>query len=166
MSAFAQDLRKDENCGQDYRRQNPLVAQAYNGLVSYEPLYHAGCEKDGKNNYCFANAILNKTSPPNSDSFVYYLPLGIPLPGASTPSCSQCQLNTLEIFNQAAGNRNQPINPIYVDAARTIDLTCGPMFANATIPGPKGANNSAARPVMSLFTGLCIVFGIFVVHSF
>ena len=168
MSSFAQDLKKDSNCGQDFRRQNPLVAQAYNGLVAYEPLYHAGCEKDSQNDYCYANAILNRTLASSSDSFVYYLPLGIPLPAPATPSCSQCQLNTMNIFNEAAANRSQPINSIYVDAARMIDLKCGPTFVNATLPDPIGGAGSSAprssRPVISSVVGFGVTSVLLLVH--
>lgn len=104
MSRLAQDIRKQSNCGPDYTKQNPLVLQAYNGLIAYEPLYRAGCLKSGTGSYCtlregtlytgpptnwaidagFADAITNMSSP--SDSYVYFLPLGLPLPGGSRPA--------------------------------------------------------------------------------
>ncbi len=143
MSSFVQDLKKDSNCGQDYRRQNPLVGQAYNGLIAYETLYKAGCQKENTGSYCFAKAILNQTLS-TSDSFVYYLPLGIPLPAPAKPSCSQCQQDTISIFYQAAANTTQPVSKVYIDAARMIDLTCGPTFANTTVPNPTAAGNLAA----------------------
>lgn len=52
MSRLAQDIRKQSNCGQDYTDQNPLVIQAYNGLIAYEPLYRAGCLKSATGSYC------------------------------------------------------------------------------------------------------------------
>ncbi|KAL8692474.1 MAG: hypothetical protein Q9218_002510 [Villophora microphyllina] len=79
LTQFALQLRQTENCADDYRRQQPLVVSAYNALISYEPLYKAGCERDEKGNYCFANAITNQTSP--TDSYPYYLPLGIEYDG-------------------------------------------------------------------------------------
>lgn len=157
MTTFAQQLRSDGNCGQDYRRQNPLVSQAYNGLLSYEPLFHAGCQKDSKGDYCFANAITNDTNP--SDSYIYYLPLGIPLPSPSQPSCSDCLLETMEIFQEIAGNKSQPINSVYVNAAQMIDLTCGPTFVNTSLPLSDSDKNSAAhssRPTTSV-SGVCIL---------
>ena len=170
MASFARDLLQDSNCGDDYRRQNPLVGQAYNGLIAYDTLYYAGCQKDAQGTYCYADAILNTTSTPVSDSFVYFLPLGIPLPAPSKPSCSQCQLRTMDIFNKAAANESQPISKTYVDAARMIDLTCGPTFVNSTIPAPLTGDGSAPAPrsraTISLVTGVSIALGLFFSHSF
>lgn len=170
MASFARDLVQDSNCGQDYRRQNPLVGQAYNGLIAYDALYYAGCQKDGKDQYCYADAMLNSSSAPGSDSFIYFLPLGIPLPAPSKPSCSQCQLRTMDIFNKAAANETQPISKTYVDAARMIDLTCGPTFVNATLPAPLTGDGSAPAPwsraMICLVTGVSIALGMLLSHSF
>lgn len=170
MASFARDLLQDSNCGQDYRRQNPLVGQAYNGLIAYDTLYYAGCQKNGRDQYCYADAILNTSSTPVSDSFVYFLPLGIPLPAPSNPSCSQCQVRTMEIFNKAAANETQPISKTYVDAARMIDLTCGPTFVNSTIPAPLtndgGAPTPFSRANMCLVTSVSIALGLLLSHSF
>ncbi|KAL8672349.1 MAG: hypothetical protein Q9168_003169, partial [Polycauliona sp. 1 TL-2023] len=107
MSTLATQLRQDANCAADYRREQPLVLAAYSGLVTYEPLYKAGCARDPSppNNYCFANAITNISSP--QDSYPYYLPLGIPLPGGSQPSCTGCLKETMRIFNEAAADKAQ-----------------------------------------------------------
>lgn len=144
LASFASDLRQDSNCGSDYRRQQPLVLSAYNGLVSYSSLYRAGCEKDDKGNYCFANAITNMTSP--SDSYPYYLPLGIALPGGSQPTCSDCLKRTMDIFNQAANadkTQQQPLMGDYAAAAQLINVGCGPGFANTTMAAGKSAGQSS-----------------------
>jgi hypothetical protein len=53
MAGFARALKLDNNCGQDYKNQNPLVVQAYQGLLAYEPLYRAGCLKaTSTGSYC------------------------------------------------------------------------------------------------------------------
>ncbi|KAH0559223.1 hypothetical protein GP486_004264 [Trichoglossum hirsutum] len=85
MSTYARNLKLDSNCGDDFRAQNPLVLQAYQGLLAYEPLYRAGCLKatTTTGGYCFANAITNTSS--SSDSYIYFLPLGVPLPGGARP---------------------------------------------------------------------------------
>lgn len=170
MASFARDLQEDSNCGEDYRRQNPLVGQAYNGLIAYEPLYYAGCQKNSQDQYCFAEAILNTSSTPVSDSYVYFLPLGIPLPAPSKPSCSQCQVRTMSIFNKAAANATQPISKTYVDAARMIDLTCGPTFVNSTLPAPLTNDGSASAPwsraTVVVVTGGSIALGLLLSHSF
>ncbi|KAL8834214.1 MAG: hypothetical protein Q9170_003871 [Blastenia crenularia] len=162
LASFATQLRQDANCGDDYRRQQPLVVSAYNGLISYEPLYKAGCEKDEKGNYCFANAITNASSP--TDSYPYYLPLGIGLPGGSQPTCSTCLRNTMTIFNQAANGKTQaPLAGDYQAAAQMINVGCGPSFANQTMSSGKSAGQSSLavpKPSMRVLLGffVCIVW--------
>ncbi|MCJ1300784.1 hypothetical protein MMC08_003583 [Hypocenomyce scalaris] len=153
MSSLATQIKADSNCGADYRAQNPLVLQAYNGLVAYNLLYNAGCLKDNTtddSNYCFANAITNTTSP--SDSYIYYLPLGIALPGGATPTCSTCLQQTMNIFHAGADDPTEPVSADYVNAAQQIDLGCGPDFVNTTVPVVTGKSAAAAagRSVPSL----------------
>lgn len=157
IGSLAQQLRLDANCGADYNLQNPTVRQAYNGLRAYDPLYRAGCEKDDNSTYCFASAITNSTSP--SDSYIYYLPLGVSLPGGSQPTCSGCLRSTMAIFNEAASNKSQLINGDYASAAQLIDLGCGPGFVNATVPQGKGtsASSSGTRKT-STSPALALVF--------
>ncbi|MCJ1363184.1 hypothetical protein MMC16_002291 [Acarospora aff. strigata] len=144
MNAFANQIRLDGNCGQDYKNQNPIVVLAYDGMVGYEPLYHAGCLKDSTGNYCFADAITNTSSP--TDSYIYYLPLGINLPGGARPTCSECLSRTMSIFATAASNASQPISSKYVAAAQQIDLGCGPNFVNASIPATKSSAGRGVSP--------------------
>ncbi|KAL9010497.1 MAG: hypothetical protein Q9173_004582 [Seirophora scorigena] len=150
LSSIASQLRQDSNCGSDYRRQQPLVRAAYNGLVSYSPLFRAGCERDPESgNYCFANAIQNKTSP--SDSYPYYLPLGIPLPGGSQPTCSDCLRRTMDIFHEAVQERGQqgPLVTSYPGAAQLVNVGCGPGFSNQTVAASAGQSSFAA-PTLAL----------------
>ncbi|KAL8902364.1 MAG: hypothetical protein Q9207_004748, partial [Kuettlingeria erythrocarpa] len=151
LSSLASELRQDSRCGSDYRRQQPLVIAAYNGLVAYDPIYRAGCEKDDKGNYCFANAITNMTSP--SDSYPYYLPLGIALPGGSQPTCSDCLKRTMDIFNRAANDEKSlaPLSEDYPNAAQIINVGCGPAFANQTVPANKSVGQSSfAVPALGM----------------
>ena len=166
MASFAQQLRSRENCEQDWQRQNHLVTQAYNGLVAYEPLHQAGCLKDNDQRFCFSNAITNTASP--SDSYVYYLPVGIPLPGASKPSCTKCLLKTMSIFQEAASNRSQPVTSNYVDAAQMIDITCGPTFVNTSLPLAVASGESvgtpSSLPIPSSVSAFCVAFGLVILH--
>ena len=133
MTSLATQMLSDSNCGQDYRDQNPLVEQAYAGLVAYEPIYNATCIKNpSTGNYCFADAITNATNP--SDSYPYYTALGIQLPGGITLSCNKCLQETMAIYALAATNKTQPVSVTYVNTAQVIDVNCGPTFVNSTIP--------------------------------
>lgn len=133
---------------------------AYNGLVAYEVLYKAGCARDGgTGNYCFANAITNTSSP--TDNNPYYLPLGIPLPGGSKPSCTTCLRETMQIFNEGASGKNQQaLIRTLPAAAQMINVGCGPGFANGTIPstGQNASAVSAAIPRWSTVVLLALSF--------
>ncbi|KAG9557779.1 hypothetical protein KCU79_g9336, partial [Aureobasidium melanogenum] len=122
-----------DNCAADLQNQNPTVMQAYTGFVAYQSLYHAGCLLNSNTgSYCFSDAVTNASSP--TDSYVYYLPLGISLPSTTSPSCSSCLRDTMSVFASTATNRSQPLSKVYGTAAAMIDLTCGADFVNASIP--------------------------------
>ncbi|KAL9123650.1 MAG: hypothetical protein Q9217_006937 [Psora testacea] len=148
MTSYASTLRSNSACSDDYNRQNPLVRQAYNGLLSYDIVYRAICLKaqpSAQNNqssdYCYTNAVTNMSSP--TDSYVYYLPLGVDLPAGSMPTCSQCLKDTMDVFSATASNKTQPITLTYVNAAQMVNLQCGPNFVNQSIPGASGKSAAA-----------------------
>jgi hypothetical protein len=121
MSKYANQLRLAENCGLDYNTQNPLVIQALVGLNAYDVMYKAGCLKTSGGAYCFADAITNVT--PVTDSYPYYLPMGLSLPPGEPPSCSSCVQQAMQIFaNNAAG---QLLTKTYAGAAQQINDQCG-----------------------------------------
>lgn len=131
MSNLAQEIQQDAQCGADLQMENPVVTQAYNGFIAYPTLYHAGCLTDSDGKYCFANAVTNASAP--SSSYIYYLPLGVQLPGGAKPSCNQCLQNTMAIFATTAGNSSQPLSEDYTSAAEQVEMTCGPTFVKATV---------------------------------
>lgn len=145
MSSYAQTLRSSSACGQDYQREQPFVRQAHAGLLSYDVLYKASCIKnepsDDQNdtNYCFADAVTNMSSP--TDGYAYYLPLGIPLPADTLPTCDGCLKRVMDVFAGTASNKSQPLSQTYIGAARQVNQACGPSFVNGTIPG-LGASGS------------------------
>jgi hypothetical protein len=131
MSSLAQQIQSSNTCGADLQMQNPMVVQAYNGLIAYEPLYHAGCLTDEKGDYCFADAATNTSSP--TSSYIYYLPLGTQLPGGTQPTCDSCLKRTMQVFAAYATNSSQPLSTDYQSAAEMIDMTCGPRFVDSSV---------------------------------
>ncbi|KAF2816334.1 uncharacterized protein BDZ99DRAFT_376295 [Mytilinidion resinicola] len=152
MNEFGRAIKNESNCAVDYAQDSPLVLQAYNGFLAYQPLYQAGCLRDARGNYCFANAITNTTAV--VDSYPYYLPLGVSLPATSRPTCSTCLQDTMAIFSSFAGNTTQPISQTYGDAAQQIDVGCGPTFVNQTaapLKGGAGGIGAGLTPMFALW---------------
>ncbi|KAI9775267.1 MAG: hypothetical protein M1839_001319 [Geoglossum umbratile] len=150
MSTLARNIKLPSNCGSDYNAQNPLVVQAYQGLLAYEPLYRAGCAAaPSTGSYCFANAITNTTN--TADSYVYFLPLGITLPGGARPTCNSCLQSTMAIYAAFAGNTTQPLSGTYVSAAQQINIGCGPNFVNATATHISQSSPSLQPPPLLIY---------------
>lgn len=153
MSNLANQIMSDSNCGQDLQMQNPLVLQAYNGFIAYPTLYQAGCLKDDTGDYCYANAVMNASAA--SSYYLYYLPLGVQLPGGSVPSCNRCLQNTMAIFATAAANSSVPLHMDYTAAAQMIDMNCGPSFVDATVhTSSAGPAAHLGRPSVAGLIGL------------
>ncbi|KAI9804873.1 MAG: hypothetical protein M1825_001242 [Sarcosagium campestre] len=156
MASYAQSLKQDSNCGEDFNNQNPLVVQALNGLVSYDPMYQAGCLRSDSGSYCFADAITNVDNPP--DSYIYFLPLGLSLPGNSRPTCNSCLQKSMAIFATAAGNASQPASTVYISTAHQIQVGCGPTFVNSTVQTVDSAGGAATLATNGLTTVAFIAF--------
>ena len=144
MNELATNLTSSAYCATDYGMGNSVVVQAYLAAVAYQSLYSATCLKDVDTaQYCFANAITNLTTPDNA--YFYFLPLNQSLPQGAMPSCNTCLRQTMNIFQNAAANRKQPIALTYVSAAQQVDAVCGPNFANQTLPMALVQNLASAR---------------------
>jgi len=159
LSTIAYNLTLSSTCGADLTAQQPLVMQAYTGLIAYSPLYTASCLRNPSTSaYCFADAITNTSSP--TDAYIYYLPLDVPLPGGSQPTCSQCLKNTMAVYEAASANRSQPIHDTYAAAAAQVNVQCGPNFVNASIAAvstsgvPKSLSGSGWMVVWCVVIGL------------
>lgn len=129
MSDFAQQLIEDANCGADFRNEQPLVLQAYNGLVAYEPIYRASCLKtveDG--DYCFASSIAESNN--SADIYPYFTAIGLNMPSGATPTCTSCLKQTMQILAQYAVRREQPLAQTYMKCGQTVDSACGEGYAD------------------------------------
>lgn len=133
LASVAKNLTDSSNCGQDYQANNPMIREAYLGLISYQVVYSATCLKDPDTAvYCFGNSVTNQTNP--TETYFYYLPLNSTLPGGTVPICAPCLQQTMEIYQVATANRRQPIADTYDSAAEQVNTLCGPNFANTTMP--------------------------------
>ena len=160
MSKFASALRQPANCGADFAAQNPIVLRAYNGFLAYQPMYTAGCLKADATavsdrpatEYCFVATSSNTSAP--ADQYIYYLPLGVLMPGGSRPTCSSCVQQTMQIFAQAAGNLTSPLAGTYADAATQVNQRCGPNWVNATVKPIQGSAPQNGAPASGAAFGM------------
>ncbi|KXT19009.1 hypothetical protein AC579_8736 [Pseudocercospora musae] len=161
MAGLAIDIQSNDHCGPDLQMMNPMVSQAFNGFKAYDTLYHAGCLTDSSGNYCYANAATNISAP--ASSYIYYLPLGVQLPGGSRPACTQCLQNTMSIFAETAGNSSQPLSRHYVSAAEQVQMNCGPTFVKSSVEMSSSASHHpAVTGLLSLTTFAILLLGFFV----
>ncbi|KKZ62215.1 hypothetical protein EMCG_03353 [[Emmonsia] crescens] len=145
MNDLASELASKDVCGEDLKLQQPVAIQAHNGLRSYGTIHDATCLKNpDTDNYCFSDALTNTTTPANS--YIYYLPLGMPLPGSSRLTCNKCLQATMQSFSRAAMADNQPISRTYLPAAQQINIVCGPSFVEAAVKlGSENGASATAR---------------------
>lgn len=126
------------------------------GLQAYLPLYTASCLRNPATDaYCFADAITNTSSP--TDSYIYYLPLNISLPGGTQPTCNQCLQDTMGVFETEASNTSSALHFDYQTAAMQVNVNCGPGYVNQTLGTAQVPNAAGAA---AGFGGPQIVFGL------
>ncbi|MCJ1331093.1 hypothetical protein MMC10_007780 [Thelotrema lepadinum] len=159
MQSYATQLKDSANCGDDFNKQEPSVLRAYQGFLAYLPVYQAGCLKldpnntssskqsSGNNEYCFTSSV-NATN--QADISLYYVPLGITLPGDSRPTCSSCTQQTMSYFAAAAQNLSTPLGQDYGSAAVQVNQGCGPSFVNATVQPIAGTGGTSGASTISL----------------
>lgn len=158
LDGFARELVLTTACKTDYDNDNPMVLQAYNGLVAYQPAYQASCLRDSEGSYCFANAVSNTSS--TTDAYPYYLPIGQELPGGSRPTCNSCLQQAMSVFSQYANNSTQPISKTYTTAAQQMSISCGSTFVNVTAAPLKGAASTTSASITPTLT-LVLMFILF-----
>lgn len=156
LDSFAVELLSEMACKADYDTDNPLVLQAYNGLVAYQPSYQASCLHDDEGNYCFANAVSNMSSP--GDAYPYYLPIGQELPGGSRPTCNSCLQQAMGVFATYSNNATQPLSKTYTSAAQQISIACGSTFVNVTAAPLKGAASTTTTTTITPTISLILMF--------
>ncbi|KAL1998047.1 hypothetical protein VTN02DRAFT_138, partial [Thermoascus thermophilus] len=142
-------------------------------LVAFQPVFQATCLRDpGSGEYCYVQAAgpdgnntgnyNDNTNTTNiADSYVYYLPLGMPFPGGSRPSCDPCLRSAMAVFAQAAQIKGQPLTRTYLPAAQLINVACGPGFvATAVDVASRKPVSAAGRTGRRATVGSAVVLGV------
>ncbi|KAI1144186.1 hypothetical protein F5Y05DRAFT_19981 [Hypoxylon sp. FL0543] len=143
LNDLADQLTSDDNCGEDYKKQNALVVQAYMGMKAYDEIYGATCLTNPETaTYCFVSAVTNLTT--SSNVYLYNLPLNSSLPQTALPACDYCTNKTMQIYQSAAADRKKWIANTYVQAAQQIDSECGSNFVSTALPSPLPDNAASS----------------------
>ncbi|KJZ78918.1 hypothetical protein HIM_01691 [Hirsutella minnesotensis 3608] len=157
LNQAADNLTSSANCKAEIDQSHARVLQAWRGLKAYRTLYTASCLQDpSSNQYCFANSASNLNNP--SDSYLYFMPFGLALPGASNPSCDFCTKETMKVFQAASANRQEFVASKYEDAAHQINVICGPDFVNSTLPLAEAAAANYPPPILTVFISIMTLF--------
>ncbi|KAG5921444.1 hypothetical protein E4U61_006745 [Claviceps capensis] len=165
LNQAAQNLTLDANCKSEFDQNQTQILQAYRGLRAYNVLYSAAClQNPTTNSYCFANAVTNLSTP--SNTYLYFMPYGMSLPGASKPSCNWCTQTTMAIYHSASADRDQPVASKYEDAASQVNTLCGPSFVNASLPIAESAGALRARASSEVGAMMSALFASVVVGMF
>jgi hypothetical protein len=146
------------NCASDLEAQNPVILQTQLGLKAYNTLYTASCLRNPSTSaYCFADAVTNASS--NTDSYIYYLPLNVSLPGGSAPTCDACLANTMAVFEKATSDRSSPLVSDYPLAAQQINVHCGPGFVNTSLAAADSSMAGGRPTAPGAALALVVVLG-------
>ncbi|KAK4046191.1 hypothetical protein OIV83_006266 [Microbotryomycetes sp. JL201] len=150
MSNLATRIRLPNTCGEDLKRQNPLVVQALQGFQNYGLMREAGCQLDGMTGrYCFAEACASATP---DLLYFYYLAEGTSLPSGTSTDCDSCTQGLMNIYSRYAVNSSLAISDTYSGARSLTVLDCGPTFAPvvASSTSTSGGPATLARRTASL----------------
>lgn len=156
MASFASSLQTA--CTQELSNQNPMAVNSLTALRAFQVMHDAACLGDPTTDaYCFLTAVQNANP---SDLYFYSLPLGIPLPNSSTPSCSGCSKRILGIYSSALQDPSQAplltgLKTAYQVTAQLAVQLCGAAFAQTSI----SAAISLSCGWQTIFTG-CSIFAL------
>ena len=61
-------------------------------------------------------------------------------------TCSDCLKRTMQVFQDAASNKQQLLSGDYADAARMVNVGCGPTFVSTSVEN-SGSSSASVRSV-------------------
>jgi hypothetical protein len=120
-------------------------------------MHDSACLADPTTNaYCYLNAVHNSNP---SDLYFYSLPLGIPLPPTTTPSCSACSKTIMGLYSTALQDPSQAnlltgLKSTYKASAQIALQHCGAGFALTAI----SAAISLSYGWSMIFTGFIFIW--------
>jgi hypothetical protein len=108
-----------------------VLCIAHIALRAFQVMHDSACLADPTNNaYCYLTAVQNSNP---SELYFYSIPLGIPLPETTTPSCSPCSKTIMGIYATALQNPSQAklltsLKSAYEVSAKIAVQFCGAAY--------------------------------------
>jgi hypothetical protein len=123
-----------------------FAPNTFSALQTFDLMRNAGCLPDQTtNSYCFVEAA-HSTNP--SDLYFYQLPIGIPLPNSTTPSCSSCTKSLLGLYAQALENAPAgtltDLRKSYTSGQQMAVAQCGAGYAQSLVSSACGRETWSA----------------------
>ncbi|KAL1710225.1 hypothetical protein EV121DRAFT_251988 [Schizophyllum commune] len=132
MAWFAGELQTA--CAADLKDGNTRVTETLTAIRAYDVMRKAACLVDESTGaYCFVKAVAGTDS---ADKYTYNLPLGLPIPSTTAPSCSSCAQDVFQIYADALQNSSATLDGLqltYEDAVETTNQKCGQSYATAIV---------------------------------
>lgn len=130
-----------------------LINTIYSGLQAFDLMRSAGCLPDQiTDSYCYVEAA-HSTDP--SDLYFYQLPIGLPLPNNTTPSCSSCTKSLMNLYVQALESAPKGtlayLQSTYQSAQALAVAQCGSGYAQSVV---KISGAAASARTLGRFVGI------------
>lgn len=121
-------------------------------LRAFQVMHDSACLANPTTNaYCYLTAVQNSNP---SDLYFYSLPLGIPLPGTATPSCSPCSKTIMGIYATALQNPSQAKLLTALESAYGVSAQIAVQFCGATYVTLVSAAMSLSCGWPTIFIGI------------
>lgn len=147
-AAYAALLTSSKHCGQDYSARNPLVLEAYAGLVAYAPVRTATCMR--------ANGTASSSSSSSSASSSSTTTTSTAAAANTTLSASTASAPDSYCFIDAVTNTSAPTSsyiyylPLGAALAPGSSPACTPCL-QATMAGYLAAAANASQPLSQTY---------------
>ncbi|KAF8903279.1 hypothetical protein CPB84DRAFT_1814674 [Gymnopilus junonius] len=123
-------------CADELKGLNTMAVSTLMALNAFQVMHDVACSIDPTtNSYCYLDAVHNANP---SDSYYYQLPLGIPLPNSSVPTCSPCSKGAMNIYASALENTTAAslltgLQSTYEPSAKLSVQFCGAGWAQTDL---------------------------------
>ncbi|PPR04834.1 hypothetical protein CVT26_012989 [Gymnopilus dilepis] len=157
MASFASQLK--DACTEELKDLNTMAVSTLTALNAFQVMHDVGCSTDPTSNtYCYLDAV--RSANP-ADSYYYQLPLGIPLPNSTRPTCSACSKGAMNIYASALENSTTAslltdLQSSYAPSAQLSVQFCGADFAQTNLSNAASSLLSTSPSLLACIAGILV----------